>query len=121
MPVKYSSEQFYNEITSKNYFPLARTYYDYLFSENGYQKIPFLSTLCRPAVMFFAYLIALLQLLYRKQYGALFVLIPVGAYFLTVLLAPVALFRYVYCLVCVLPFALLYMIEKTGRTEKNDI
>lgn len=111
--VNYNPEHFFNQVVPKNYCPLAKNYYDAFFDKNGYQNIPLLSVLFRPAVMFFAYLICILQLIYRRKTKSLLALIPVIAYFLTVLLGPVALIRYIYCLICVLPFAVCLILHQT--------
>lgn len=117
--VNYNPEHFFNQVVPANYCPLAKNYYDALFDKNGYQNIPLLSVLFRPAVVFFAYLICILQLIYRKNTKSFLVLIPVIAYFLTVLLGPVALIRYIYCLICVLPFALCLILHQTVKDAEK--
>lgn len=113
--VNYDLEPFCEQVSPKNYCPIARKYFDALFDKNGYQNIPLLSVLFRPAVVFFAYLICILQLIYRKTTKFLLVLIPVIAYFLTVLLGPVVLIRYIYCLICVLPFAICWILHQSAK------
>lgn len=117
--VTYGLEPFYEQVSPKNYLPLARNYYDALFEKNGYQNIPLLSVLFKPAVVFFAYLICILQLIYRRETKSFLVVIPVIAYFLTLLLGPVALMRYLYCLICVLPFAICWMLHQSAKNCRS--
>lgn len=113
MVVQYKEENLLNMISAKCFCKPAKNYYDALFSKNQYQKIPLLSILFRPAFFFYAYLVTALVLIYRKCYKKLLPLIPVCGYFLTLLLAPAALVRYMYCLICVFPFVMVWILQET--------
>lgn len=112
MIVDYKEENMLHMVSANCFCKVARNYYHSLFIKNGYQKIPLVSMLFRPACFFFVYLISALLVLYRKCYQKLLPLIPVAGYFLTLMLAPAALIRYMYCLICVVPFVMVWMIRK---------
>jgi hypothetical protein len=111
MLVEYNPDNFYGLVETKCYFGLAKSYYDALFLENGYQNIPLISIMFRPAFYFMVYLVGLMMIIYMRKYKLLIPYIPVVCYFLTVLLAPVALVRYVYCLIVVFVFVCIWGIR----------
>jgi hypothetical protein len=113
MRVEYDTDNFYGLVQPKCYFGLAKSYYDSLFLKNGYQNIPLISIMFRPAFYFMGYLAGLMMIIYTRKYELLIPYIPVICYFLTVLLAPVALIRYVYCLILSFVFISVWGIRKS--------
>ncbi len=111
MRVEYSPENFYNLVEPKCFLNMAKSYYDALFLKNGYQNIPLISIMFRPAFYFVLYLIGIAVSIYLRKYKLLFPIIPVICYFLTVLLAPVAIVRYVYCLILAFVFIAVWGIR----------
>lgn len=111
MVVQYKEENMLNMVSANCFCKVAKDYYDALFFKNGYQKIPLVSILFRPAFFFYAYLVMALLMIYRKAYIKLLPLVLVLGYFLTLLLAPAALVRYMYCLMCVLPVAMVWSLR----------
>lgn len=112
MLVQYNPDNFGGLIKPRCFSKLFKSIYDSLFQKNGYQNIPLLSVLFRPAVYFHIYFVGLMYIIYQKKYRLLLPFIPVICYFLTVLLAPVALLRYIYCLIPTLLFVIAWVLEK---------
>lgn len=73
----------------------------------------FLST----AFSFWVLLAGFFVLLYRKKWRDMIALLPLFAYFLTVLLGPVAIMRYVYCMIVCIPLVVYWAFE--GCTEEK--
>lgn len=71
--------------------------------ESSYQKIPGLSMLFSPAIYFWILLFLSTVSIYTKHYKFFPALLPLAALFLTLMLGPVALLRYLYPIILCTP------------------
>ncbi len=77
--------------------------YEYLFTENKYQNIPVISLLFAPAIYIWIYIICLAYNIYRKKTESIIVLTFFAGLFITLLVGPTCLIRYVYPFVICVP------------------
>ncbi|MCM1145708.1 MAG: DUF6020 family protein [Clostridium sp.] len=100
------------EIVEHSYLPGLRAFMERIVSDNEYQKIPILSIIFAPA--FYWWLLCLYMAFYlsekkyEKQLPAMFLLM----YYLTLLLSPTVLIRYMYPCVISIPMILCLMTTK---------
>lgn len=84
------------EIIRHSYLPGLRAFMERIVSDNEYQKIPVVSVIFAPAFYWWMLCFYIVFFLYRKKYKMLVpALFPV-AYYLTLLLSPTVLVRYMY-------------------------
>ena len=100
-------------VSTKSYIPVISGIYNSLFSENQYRNIPILWIMFTPA--FFLYLIMLyvLFIIYRGKY---ILLMPAGillSIYITLLLGPVVLIRYIYGITLCIPTLLGIILMKS--------
>lgn len=108
------------EIEKTCYLPVVQKMMDALFGNNQYQRIPVLSTLCTPATYFWALIGYLLIVWYEKRRGLAAPGILCLAYYATLFLGPVALIRYIYCIMVVTPIFLFLLLYKNDVENNAD-
>lgn len=94
------------EIIEHSYLPKLRLFMERLISDNEYQKIPVLSVIFAPAFYWWMLCLYIAFFLYRKEYGMLASAFFLAAYYLTLLLSPTVLIRYMYPFVISSPMML---------------
>lgn len=87
-------------------FSYLEDLYEKLFTENKYQKLPVLATLFVPAFYFWLLMYTIVHALVNKNYKIIYVGSFLLIYYLTVLLGPCSLIRYMYPLVISVPILL---------------
>lgn len=101
-PSIFSSD--FIEIKRNSKIPVLEKYFSKVLNENEWQKIPIISSICSMGSYFVFGIFLILLALYKKKYKHLIVLsIYIGIY-ITLLLSPVALYRYVYSVAISIPF-----------------
>lgn len=102
--------------------PLLNEWFRRLSLELFQQKVPVISMLFSPGFLFQIYLAGLLFLLRRKQYKTVLAFLPAILNWLTVILGPTYLVRYVLIFWLALP-VLAYVVspEKLCYTNKNQL
>lgn len=90
-------------VTHISYNNFLDMLYEKLFTENNYQKIPIVSLLFSPATYMWIYLIYLMFAIYKKDKNSIMVDLFFGGMFVTFLVGPTCLIRYVYPLVICAP------------------
>lgn len=108
------------EIQKTCYFPLAKKAINAMFGENQYQKIPVLSQLCTPALYFWLLIGYLLTVWYEKRRGLAAPGILCLMYYATLFLGPVALVRYMYCVMIVVPVLLFLLLCKNCSATDSE-
>lgn len=103
------------EIIEHSYLPKMRLFMERLISDNEYQKIPVLSVIFAPAFYWWMLCLYIAFFLYRKEYGMLVPALFLAAYYLTLLLSPTVLIRYMYPFVISSPM----MLCMVGRERQN--
>lgn len=96
MPVGY-------EIIPNSLLPGVRAKMEHIVSDNAYRKLPVLSVVFAPAFYWWMLVLYMSKELYEKKYEKL---IPVGfliMYYMTLLLSPTVLIRYMYPFVVTVP------------------
>lgn len=94
------------EIVEHSYMPRLRLFMERLISENEYQKVPVLPVIFAPAFYWWLLCLYIAFFLYRKEYGMLVPALFLAAYYLTLLLSPTVLIRYMYPFVISSPMLL---------------
>lgn len=101
------------EIVEHSYLPKLRLFMERLISENEYQKIPVLPVIFAPAFYWWLLCLYIAFFLYRREYGMLAPALFPAAYYLTLLLSPTVLIRYMYPFVICCPM----MLCMAGRDQ----
>ncbi len=101
------------EIVEHSYLPKLRLFMERLISENEYQKIPVLPVIFAPAFYWWLLCLYIVFFLYRREYGMLAPALFPAAYYLTLLLSPTVLIRYMYPFVICCPM----MLCMVGRDQ----
>lgn len=103
--------------TRQSLIPAIDRFYRWLSLDATIQKLPVISLLFSPGMLFFVWVFVLAYLLYAGYWRRTFAYLPAVLVFLTVLLGPTYLVRYVIYLWMLLP-VLLWEIFKTSRSRK---
>lgn len=106
------------EIIEHSYLPKLRLFMERLISDNDYQKMPVLSVIFAPAFYWWLLCLYIAFFLYRKEYEMLVPALFLAAYYLTLLLSPTVLIRYMYPFVLCVPMMLCMV---SGNFTENDI
>lgn len=102
-------------VTHVSLFPGLETVYEYLFSANGYQRIPLLSFLFAPSAYIWFILFSLCRGLYRRRKDCVMVGGLLLCYLLPLLMGPCVLVRYAYPFFVCVPFLLMPQIPATDK------
>lgn len=94
------------EIIEHSYLPKLRLFMEQLISDNEYQKVPVLSIIFAPAFYWWMLCLYIAFFLYRREYKMLIPALFLAAYYLTLLLSPTVLIRYMYPFVISSPMML---------------
>lgn len=108
------------EIEKTCYLPMVQKMMDTIFGNNQYQSIPVISTLCTLAVYFWVLMGYLLIVWYEKRRGLAAPGILCLTYYATLFLGPVALMRYMYCIMVVTPVFLFLLLCKKDVENNED-
>ena len=115
-PSIFSSD--FIEIKRNSKIPVLEKYFSKVLNENEWQKIPIISSICSMGSYFVFGIFLILLALYKKKYKHLIVLsIYIGIY-ITLLLSPVALYRYVYSVAISIPF-LFFLTHDIYKKDVN--
>ena len=91
------------EIIPHSYLPALRSLLEKIVSDNQYQWIPVLRIIFAPAFYWWMLCIYMAVAVYRRKYIMLLPVCFLGAYYLTLLLSPTVLIRYMYPFVVTVP------------------
>lgn len=108
------------EIEEKSYLPGLRSFLERIVSDNAYQKLPLVRLLFAPALYWWLLWFYLVAALYvqrgREALPAVFLI----AYYLTLLLSPTVIVRYMYPLMATVPVILpCLMMGDYSRKHEN--
>lgn len=107
------------EIVERSFLPGLRAFIERLVSDNAYQKLPFVRLLFAPALywwMLWLYLVAAMY--HRKRREALPAVFLI-VYYMTLLLSPTVIVRYLYPLMVTVPVILPCLLT-SGTDEKYE-
>ncbi|MDE7246730.1 MAG: hypothetical protein K2N43_02455 [Lachnospiraceae bacterium] len=94
------------EIVEHSFLPGLRVFMEKIVSDNEYSKIPVVRLLFAPALYWWLLYLCILTALYRKKYREILPMVFLVAYYLTLLLSPTVLVRYMYPLMVTIPVML---------------
>lgn len=91
------------EIVEHSYLPGLRVFLEKIVSDNAYQKFPVLRVIFAPAFYWWLLCLYMAEAIYRRQYLLLLPAVFLVSYYLTLLLSPTVLIRYMYPFVVTVP------------------
>ncbi|MCR5592136.1 MAG: DUF6020 family protein [Saccharofermentans sp.] len=100
---------------------LFEQYYDFLVKDtldSGYQRVPLMGILYKPSMCIWLLFLILGIIVYRRDYDLWLVTIPILLQFISLLLGPVALLRYLYPIMLLVPFMFVSCIN--NRRAQRD-
>lgn len=97
------------EIVEHSYLPGLRAFMERIISDNEYQNIPVLRILFAPAFYWWLLCLYMAAAIYRRQYRLLLPAVFLAGYYLTLLLSPAVLIRYMYPFVVTVPVLCCYL------------
>lgn len=97
------------EIVEHSYLPGLRAFMERIISDNEYQNIPVLRILFAPAFYWWLLCLYMAAAIYRRQYRLLLPAVFLVGYYLTLLLSPAVLIRYMYPFVVTVPVLCCYL------------
>lgn len=107
------------EIIEHSYLPGLRAFMEKIVSDNEYQRIPVLSVVFAPAFYWWLLCLYIVFFIKRKEYKMLLPVIFLVIYYLTLLLSPTVLIRYMYPFVVTVP-VMLCLISSKRENMTND-
>ena len=104
------------EIPQQSLLPGLRAVMEQIVSDNSYQNIPILRLLFAPAFYWWLLCLYMAAVIYKRQYTLLLPAVFLVCYYLTLLLSPAVLVRYMYPFVVTAPvlFCCLFCRPYTG-------
>ena len=106
------------EIVPHSYLPGVRALMEQIVSENKYQKIPVLSVIFAPAFYWWLLALYVTKASYQRRYDRMIIAVFPVIYYLTLLLSPTVLIRYMYPFVVTVPVLLGLMTVPATKTDK---
>ena len=105
------------EIVEHSFLPGLRAAMERVVSDNSYQKVPVVRILFAPAFYWWLLCMYLAAAIYRREYRLLLPAVFLAAYYLTLLLSPAVLIRYMYPFVVTVP---VICCCGSGQIEETD-
>ena len=91
------------EIVEHSYLPALRAGMERIVSDNVYQKLPVIRLIFAPALYWWLLCMYIAKVIYRKRYELLIPAAFLICYYMTLLLSPTVLIRYMYPFVVTVP------------------
>lgn len=108
------------EIVERSFLPGLRVFMERIVSDNAYQKVPLVRLLFAPALYWWLLWLYLAAAMYHRKKREALPAVFLIAYYLTLLLSPTVIVRYLYPLMVTVPVILPYLLtESTGRKYEN--
>ena len=111
------------EIPQQSLLPGLRAVMEQIVSDNSYQNIPILRLLFAPAFYWWLLCLYMAAVIYKRQYTLLLPAVFLVCYYLTLLLSPAVLVRYMYPFVVTAPvlFCCLFRRPRTGGSIHEKV
>lgn len=108
------------EIVEKSFLPGLRAFMERIVSDNVYQKLPLIRLLFAPAFYWWLLWLCLVSALYRKRMREALPALFLTAYYLTLLLSPTVIVRYMYPLIVTVPVIFSYILTNgANKIQEN--
>lgn len=108
------------EIVEKSFLPGLRAVLERIVSDNAYQKVPFIRLLFAPALYWWLLWFYLTAALYRRETGEALPAVFLTAYYLTLLLSPTVIVRYLYPLMVTVPVILSHFLTADSNAKQEN-
>lgn len=108
------------EIVEHSFLPGLRAFMEKIVSDNAYSRIPVVRLLFAPALYWWLLYFYLVAVMYRKRYSEMLPAVYPAAYYLTLLLSPTVLVRYMYPIMATIPVILPCMMMGRQRNEGEN-
>lgn len=108
----------YIEIENQSIFPIYYKYLCFLVEKNGIDKIPVISSIFKCGTYFLLLLFTCMYIIYKKQYRKLYIMSYLIGYYITLLLAPVCIFRYCFAFAVSIPILISILIKCSKEDKK---
>lgn len=110
------------EIVEKSFLPGLRVFMERIVSDNAYQKLPFVRLLFAPALYWWLLWLYLTAAMYHRKKREALPAVFLIAYYLTLLLSPTVIVRYLYPLMVTIPVILSYQLTRDagGKYENTQ-
>lgn len=109
------------EIVEHSFLPGLRVFMEKIVSDNEYGKLPVVRLLFAPALYWWLLYLYLVAALYQKKYREMLPAVYLAAYYLTLLLSPTVLVRYMYPIMVTIPVILPCLMMNTQRDGCENI
>ena len=109
------------EIVPHSYLPGVRSALERIVSDNAYQQIPVLRILFAPAFYWWMLCMYVAAAIYRRKYEMILPVLFLVAYYLTLLLSPAVLIRYMYPFVVTVPMIYCCQMKDMTKNEGENI
>ncbi len=105
------------EITEHSYLPKVRVFMERIVSNNSYQKLPVIRWIFAPAFYWWMLCMYMAVSIYRRKYKLLLPVVFLVIYYMTLLLSPTVLIRYMYPFVVTVPAICCCLSAETGKFD----
>lgn len=109
------------EIVEKSLLPGLRAFMERIVSDNAYQKLPFVRLLFAPAFYWWLLWLYLAAALYQKRKQETLAAVFLITYYLTLLLSPTVIVRYLYPLMVTVPVIFSCILTKDTEMIQENI
>lgn len=107
------------EITEHSYLPGLRAFMERIVSDNDYQRLPLIRLIFAPAFYWWMLCMYMAVVIYRKKYRLLLPIVFLVIYYMTLLLSPTVLIRYMYPFVVTVPAICCFNVDLDEFDSKN--
>ncbi len=109
------------EIVEHSFLPGLRAWMEKMVSDNAYSRLPVVRLLFAPALYWWLLYLYLVTALYRKKYREILPAVFLAAYYLTLLLSPTVLVRYMYPFMVTIPVIMPCLMRERTNGESENI
>ena len=109
------------EITEHSYLPKVRAFMERIVSDNSYQKLPVIRVIFAPAFYWWMLCMYIAVAIYRRKYRLLLPIVFLVIYYMTLLLSPTVLIRYMYPFVVTVPAICCCLSVDLDKNDSKNI
>lgn len=109
------------EIVERSYMPRLREAMERVVSDNAYQKLPVIRVIFTPAFYWWTLCMYIAAAIYRRRYKMLLPAAFLVVYYLSLLLSPTVLIRYMYPFVVTVPAICCCLSRESGGPDGKNI
>ena len=110
----------YLRIDRKSKLPFIERILEIVIKENAWQNLPIISTFCSIGFYFILFVYLICIYIMKKQWRLLIPFGMVAGLYITILLAPVSIFRYCYSAIIVTPIIFCTILSKRAKKKARE-